>query len=1142
MSEFTLGVTHLLIYNGLENVVDMDYDYATDTLYVLDEGRRVVEAVSLRTQKRALVHRFEDHEAPISLCVMPDYGRMMVAVVESEMHNSIHIDSIGLDGQGRKHVVMNNLKGPHVRLRYVQHMDQVFVSDESNGIIDYIHPGGTGRENYRELHTTVTSLAIADNYVFWTDRRTARLFWSDIHETSQRIRRIDLALFPNNTKLLIQATASVPNPKDPLLNHPCLKNPCSDVCVQESHATPQEGPSHFHMGYKCLCPPGLLLKDGQCTKLAICTTDEILCHKSNMCVKKSGRCDGKVDCPMGEDEEGCLFLDPTNICSSDEIFCNGACINKNRAPLSTLLSCSTEKPPPAPPSLCRDMEFQCSNSSICLSRSQLCDQYADCPDGSDERQAVCDTHVCFDIEFMCASGSCISKTWRCDGVEDCSDGSDEVDCVNMTCRAGFYQCRNRECVELKKRCDGNADCTDFSDEEDCEEPLFDEFTTEPPGCAPWEYTCEFNTSICLPPTARCNMKVDCPGGTDEHDCDTLCAGRGLFQCRQQHSCIPMHRVCNGRHDCVDGTDETPDACVRVNKTSHLFPLEVYCADGYRCANGQCIEWQQLCDKKNDCADGTDENGLCETACSNSTCQVLCQPTPLGRRCLCPFGYQLASDKTSCEDVDECAQEVCSQGCINVVGSFLCSCHHGYDRRSDRRSCKATRGNMSILYVSANTVRSISADGYSNVEYTDKEEPSITDMDYNVRQQKLYVTSSAAGKLVEANSTKNVITVTNIGKPTKVAVDWVTGNVYFVDTTPGNSRIRVCHVTNKRCAVLQKLPSNAKITALIVDPSSARMFYCVTRNLESVVWSASLAGTRLMDLTTVRNCTGLAADSFKKQLYVAETGPAHITRMDYEGESHKKILADHPKLQAPHGLAIFEDHIYYLVANSFKLGRCLLFGHKHCETFISRVFDANTFVIRHESVQRDDLVNQCEGVVCANVCALDEDGPKCLCDDGALAKNGECPVVEKKDLPLFNGWSYAELANAHTVSLTIISAVLVLVIIYLCVFVYYHFVYVPRKNRVSAYTEVRFQNTSLDGAPFLADPSIQINTSSARMHEFVNPLQYVRNMWYGSFRNHTRPKNTGGLPFTMPGSPPEQDLSDTESDLDDKENMRFIRNK
>ncbi|XP_026728447.1 vitellogenin receptor-like [Trichoplusia ni] len=1142
MTDFTLGITHLLAYNNLEDVVDMDYDYATDSLYVLDAGRHVLEVISLRTQKRALVHRFRDLETPISFCVMPDYGKLMVAVVESDFNHNVHIDSIGLDGEGRRHVVMNNLKGPHIRLRYVQHMDVVFLSDESNFVIDYIHPEGTGRESHKKLSTTVTSLAIADNYVFWTDRRTPRLFWSDIHETSQKIRRIELALFPNNTQLLLQATTGLPDPKDPLLNHPCLKNPCSDVCVQKPRRNPHEM-TGYEMGYKCLCPPGLLVKNGQCVALADCEADEVLCHRSNVCVKRNQKCDGKVDCPDGEDEEGCI-MEPAKLCLPDEIYCDGLCVSNNEA--SSCSSIPTEKHPSTSVSNCSSTEFACSSSSICLSRSQLCDGRRDCPDGADEQASKCDTLSCFDTEFMCASGSCIPKTWKCDGDEDCNDGSDEVNCVNMTCRPGFYQCRDRECIELRKRCDGHQDCFDYSDEEDCEDPSQDETPSYIPSCAPWEYSCERNSSICLPPTARCNMKVDCPGSTDEHGCDFRCAPHGLFACSQQLNCLTMDKVCNGHPECVDGSDETPEACGRVNKTSHLFPTTlVYtdCIDGYRCNNGHCIEWEQLCDGTNNCFDGSDENGLCPTACENNTCSFSCQPTPLGPQCSCPIGFRLEADQTTCVDIDECKSEVCSQVCINFLGSFLCSCHHGYALRSDRRSCKALRGNMSVLYVSGNTVRSVSADGYGAVEFTDKDVATITDMDFNVRSNKLYVTSTEAGKLLEVNSTRNVITVTNVGRPSRVAVDWVTGNVYFIDSTPSDSRVRVCHVKRKRCASLQPLPSDAKVTALIVEPSSRRMFYCVTRELESVVWSASLAGGHVTHLTTVHNCTGLAVDPFKKKLYVAETGPAHIIEMDYEGESHKKILADHPQLQAPHGLAIFEDHIYYLVANSFRLSRCLLFGPKHCETYIYRVFDANTFVIRHESVQRDDLEDGCKDVVCGNVCAMDEDGPKCLCDDGALAKDGMCPVLDKKFLPLFNGWSYEELASAHSVSFTVITAVMVLVVIYLCVFVYYHFVYKPRKNRASAYTEVRFQNTSLDSSPYHNNTTVTLTTESGLSHEFVNPLQYVRNMFYGSFRRQGgKPNFTDGATFTIPISPPQQDLSDTESDLDDKEHKRILRNK
>lgn len=1137
MNEFSLGVTHLLTYEDLENVVDMDYDYATDNLYILDAGRRVVEVFALKTHKRANVYHFSELETPIALCVVPDYGRMLVALVEGGEQNRIHIDSIGLNGEERKHIIMNNLKGPHIRLRYVQHMDVVFISDESNGAIDYVHPDGTGRENYRELLTTITSLAVADMYVFWTDRRTSRLFWSDVHEITYKIRRIDLALFPNNTQLLVQATSSPIDPNDPLLKHPCQKSVCPHVCVQEPHVTPNS-PS-FSLGYKCLCPPGLMLKDDKCVKVIACGDHEIPCHKSNACVMKVQKCDGRRDCPQGEDEENCNENN-YNLCTPDEIYCNGFCLNKKVTP-----TCGNEiQSPGIPDNDCSITQYECANTSVCISRSQLCDGNTDCPDGDDEMSAECDTFACYETEFMCSSGSCILKSWTCDGDRDCNDGSDEANCVNITCGPGYYQCKDKECIQLSKRCDGHQDCTDSSDEDDCDEKVLVEVVEAEPHCAAWEYVCEKNTSICLPHTARCNMKVECPGGTDEDGCDLRCSRHGWFACSQQLNCIAMNRVCNNHKDCDDGSDETPDACAQVNRSSHLYPMRSIgdCSEGFTCRDGQCIEWRQVCDNRTDCVDESDEYGQCSTSCKNNQCSYHCRPTPQGARCTCLHGYKLASDQHTCEDIDECQNGVCSQGCFNIPGSFACSCHRGYALRTDHRSCKAVKGNMSILYVSGNTVQSLSADGYTFVEYSDESIMAITDMDLNIRQGTTYVTSADKGKLIEINSTNNAVIVTNIGKPTKVAVDWVTGNVYFVDNTASDIRIRVCHVTKKRCAVLQKLPSDAKVTSLIVDPSSRLMFYCVTRQLESVLWSASFTGSSVTDLTTLRNCTGLAVDSFKQKLYVAESEPAHIIQMDYEGDNHKKILADELRTQAPSRMVIFEDYVYYIASKSFRLGRCLLFGHQHCEKYVSRAFDANTFVIRHESVQRDDLVNECEGVICSNVCAVDRNGAKCICDDGSIAEKGQCPDLDSKLLPLFNGLTSQQLASTHSASFTVIMIILFLAMIYLCVFLYYHFIHKPKKMREAAtYTEVRFQNESGECSPISGFPTIQMTSEAATIepHEYENPLQYVKNMWYNSIRKQTRPMYTSRAPMSTINSPLQHDLSDTESDLDNRENKRFF---
>ncbi|XP_068625224.1 vitellogenin receptor Yl [Battus philenor] len=1113
MNDFTLGITHTFLYHGLENVVDMDYDYVTDCLYILDSGRRIIEVVSLRTKQRALLYSFRDEEIPISLCVMSDYGRMLVAIVESEQNNEIHVDSIGLDGEDRKHMILNNLMGPYVRLRYAQDMDIVFISDEGHGIIDFIHPEGTGRENFRELSTTIASLAVTDNFVFWTDRRTSKLYWSDIHEITHKIRRIELSIFPNNTQLHILSTLPAPIADGPLVKHPCVNSPCSAVCVQRPHPTPHQSPSNFTMGYKCFCPPGLVLRAGNCTKIVSCKENEFYCHRTNECFPASRRCDGKEDCVLGEDEEGCADINkkkkmetPTTACPVTEYLCNGKCINKY-ALCKTNSSTTTSSP------TCSPTEFRCTKDNICIEHSLVCDGHVECPDGSDEDPESCDTLSCYVTEFMCTSGSCIPVNWRCDGSEDCVDGSDEVDCENKTCSAGQFQCRNGECVDLSKRCNAQIDCFDHSDEDGCDLTDGFEEIDEKRQCQSWEYACERNETICLPLTARCNAKIECPGGTDEAGCDFRCAPHGLFECRQEMSCVTKKQLCDGKNDCRDGSDETPEACRKVNasvpQSGMKYPA-AQCRNGYLCDNGQCVEWNEVCDGTPNCFDGTDENGQCALGCAAQYCAQVCKPTPRGPRCECGQGYRRVPP-TGCADIDECALDVCSQTCRNVPGSFICSCHHGYALKSDRRSCKAVRGAVSVLYVSGNTVRSVFPDYKLRLEYHDAKLATINDLDFNVRKNLLYVTSSPSKRLIEVNATRDDMIVTNIGRPSKVAVDWITGNVYFVDVTPGARCFRVCNVQKRRCAKLQKLPSDADVTALVVDPSSRRMFYCVNRELESIVRSASLSGRRLVDVATVRNCTGLAVDSFAMMLYVAETGPSHVLRMDYDGNNLKTVLSNDRNLQAPQGLAIFEDSIFFLSANTFKLNRCLLHGAKACEPYLYLVFDANTFVIRHESVQRDDVMDICEGFACAGVCVLDEAGPMCLCDDGALPTDGRCPLVKQGQLPLFNGWSQQDYER-HPYRYTLVTIVLVLFSAYICLFLYYHFIRRPSKMARS-YVQVRYQNDGTERTPNLGldNPTIEMPTTGPA-HEFVNPLQFVRFAWRETFRRSNRPIGTAGLNF------------------------------
>lgn len=80
-------------------------------------------------------------------------------------------------------------------------------------------------------------------------------------------------------------------------------------------------------------------------------------------------------------------------------------------------------------------------------------------------------------------------------------------------------------------------------------------------------------------------------------------------------------------------------------------------------------------------------------------------------------YRCIFSSFSCTDIDECQytiDPVCSQKCINTIGSFQCSCINGYILRPDLRTCKALGGAVKLIMANRVDIRQVSL---SNNRYT-----------------------------------------------------------------------------------------------------------------------------------------------------------------------------------------------------------------------------------------------------------------------------------------------------------------------------------------------------------------------------------------------------------------------------------------
>lgn len=177
--------------------------------------------------------------------------------------------------------------------------------------------------------------------------------------------------------------------------------------------------------------------------------------------------------------------------------------------------------------------------------------------------------------------------------------------------------------------------------------------------------------------------------------------------------------------------------------------------------------------------------------------------------------------------------------------------------------------------------------------------------------------------------KEIVITAGLETPEDLAVDWLTGNIYFTDANL--THIAVCSANGYSCTQLVSSEVMDKPRSIALHPTEALMFWTDWGKTPHI-GVAFMDGSRAKVLVdNMKWPNGISLDWPNGRLYWVDAKAQTIESVTIDGKDRRVVLSD--MVKHPYGVAVFEDKLYWSDWDTTSIESCNKFTGKNCEPLV-----------------------------------------------------------------------------------------------------------------------------------------------------------------------------------------------------------------